>query len=106
MPDGQLPYKDKMLDGRVKLTDEQRKQIPKDYQQYKSIRYVASLYGVNKRLIQFILYPERYAQFQKDRYKKKVWLKYYDKEKHTLAIRKYRAKKRRLGLLLSQQKNK
>jgi len=109
MPDGQLPYKNRENDGRCKLSEEDRKEIPIIYQQEKSLRRVAEIYGVDKRAIQFIIYPERYQQRLKERRENKVHLKYYASrgtEKRREDMAKYRAKKRKLGLLLSQQKHK
>lgn len=106
MPIRALPYKNRENDGRCKLSEEDKKEIPKIYQQEKSIRRVAQIYGVDKRTIQFILHPERYEQRLKERRENKVHLKYHvlrGKEKCREDIAKYRAKKRKLGLLKSQQ---
>lgn len=84
-------------DRRVKLTDEQREQIRElyklpDYSQ----RRLAGEFGVSRRLIQFILDPEKekrqkelFAERQKDG-------RYYDPDKHTEAMREHRHHKHKL----------
>jgi hypothetical protein len=94
MPQKFLPYKNKLNDGRVRILPSQYPKIRSFYKQVKSQRVTASYFGVSRRLITFILYPERLKKLQADRKKAKVHLKYYDRAKHTQAVRKYRAKKR------------
>jgi len=63
-----------------------------------SQRKIAGLFGVSRRLIQFALFPERYQLQLKNRREMKVHLDYYNRERHTQAIKKYRDKKRAIGL--------
>lgn len=84
-------------DKRVKLTEEQREEIRElyklpDYSQ----RRLAGQFGVSRRLIQFIVDPEKqeaakqgYAERRKDG-------RYYDKDKHTKSIREHRHRKDKL----------
>lgn len=91
-------------DRRVKLTEDDKKSIKSEYELgLSSIRGLARKYGVDKRLIQFILFPERqvvaragYAERQKDG-------RYYDREKHNEAMKRHRDHKKELwnrGLLM------
>jgi hypothetical protein len=49
-------------DLRVRLTDTDRDNIKHAHRQGESIHSISKLYGVNRRLIQFIVYPERLAR--------------------------------------------
>lgn len=78
-------------DRRVKLTEEQRDEIRELYvsPDY-SLRRLAGMFGVSRRLIQFIVDPEKekrnkeaFAERQKDG-------RYYDKDRHTKSIREHR----------------
>lgn len=60
------------------------------------IRELAREYGVDKRLIQFIVYPERKEQNLKRRTERGGWKKYYDKDKNTEYMRKHRIHKHEL----------
>src|ERR1035437_10053724 len=89
--------KNKELDKRYKLTDKDREEITALYPSL-SLRDLAHLYDVDKRTIQFVLYPERLKTVNF----KGHWKKYYNKEKHRIAIAKYRQHKKELlekGLL-------
>jgi hypothetical protein len=84
-------------DKRVKLTDEQREEIRELYKLPDwSQRGLAARFGVSRRLITFILDPEKdkrnkegFAERQKDG-------RYYDKDKHTEQIREHRHRKHKL----------
>lgn len=101
-----MPYKHiekkipKEYDKRVKLTETQRKEIRHIYfkEQSMSQRGLAKAYKVSRRLIVFVLYPER----QKANYEACVARGgsklYYDKEKNTIAQRKHRKYKQELYL--------
>jgi len=76
--------KDLKKDRRIKLYDEDKENIKKLYKQGMSIRGIARLYNyVSRRLIQFVLFPERCERCKKTNYT-------YNKERHTQAVRKYR----------------
>lgn len=79
------------VDHRRKLTEEQKLVIRVTYKNGGvSQRELAAKYKVSRRLIIFSIYPER-LQIQKDRVKEeKRWIKYYDKDKHKLYMRKHR----------------
>lgn len=91
-------YKNKKLDGRFKITPDQYPEVIALHKELKSSRKVAEIFGVDKKIILYIINPEykkRDALRQKNQ---QHWKIYYDREYHTKAIRKYRAKKRSLNL--------
>lgn len=103
------PINNPKNDKRVKLTEEDKKNIVKEYESGSiSINSLAKKYGVSKRLIQFTLFPERkekakqlYKERQKDG-------RYYDKDKHKEYVKKHRDHKKDLwnkGLLDSDSDN-
>ena len=81
-----------LRDRRRKLTDEQRKEIQALHGQGLSMYKLAARFGVSKRLIQFIVYPERIKASRGTR----TWLDYYSKEKRKIYMRKHRAYKKTL----------
>ncbi len=89
----------KEFDGRRKLTDEHRRKI-RDlyYVENWAIRRIARNFEnvVTRRMIQFTIFPERYEEAKARRREKKVHLKYYDRGKHSKAIKALREKKRRI----------
>lgn len=86
-----------MQDGRRKLHPSQHDKVRETYKKLQSLRKTAKVFGVSKRLIQFILNPEGLKKYQEKKRQDKVWLDYYDKDKHTEAIQKYREKKCKAG---------
>ena len=101
-----MPYKlDKIRlpkdkDRRRKLTDENKADIINKYKNGWKIRKIAGYYAYlcSRRLIQFIIYPERLnhnAKLFKERRKDG---RYYNKEKNRLAIKNLRDYKRQLNL--------
>lgn len=92
-----IPINNPKLDKRVKLTDDDKENIVKEYETGSiSINGLARKYGVSKRLIQFTLFPERkelakklFAERQKDG-------RYYDKDKHKDYIKTHRNHKKEL----------
>lgn len=92
-----MPYKSDALhlpprlDRRVRLLPCQRRMVPVMYAsgQY-SINGLASAWKVSKRLIQFILFPERQAKNLRDRAARGGSKQYYDKTKNTSAVRNSR----------------
>ena len=93
-----MPYKfqtDKLLikredDKRVKLTDEERKEIKKLYGSI-SQRKLAVMFNVSRRLIIFIGNPKTKERNLELRAEKGGSSFYYDKEKHTKAMKKTQA---------------
>ena len=85
-----MPYKtdkkaikDPFLDRRRKLLPCQKEMVVYWYKvQGASINSIAKMFKVNKRLIQFILFPERHKKNLSDRQDRGGWQQYYDKEKH------------------------
>ena len=80
-----------MYDRRVKLTSQDREEIKEKGAGY-GIRKMAREYGVDKRLIQFILYPERLEASRKNR----DWRRYHDRKKLTKQSRYLRHRKMKL----------
>lgn len=79
-------------DKRVKLTDQERQEI-KDLENVYGAEKTGKMYGVSKRTVQFIRDPakiEANYQRRKERGGSKV---YYDREKHTKAMRAHRRHK-------------
>lgn len=98
-----MPYKSEKIkivgtknDRRVKLTEQDRADISELTGM--SIRGIARMYGVDKRLIQFILYPERKAKNLLDRKNRGGSMAYYDKNKQKEYIKKHRHYKQELYL--------
>lgn len=82
-------------DRRVKLTEENRKEIKLLAGNGWSQRKLAREFEVSRRAIVWVLYPERLElnRLGKD------WKRTYNKKKHAAYIRKYRAhKKEEFGL--------
>ena len=84
------------LDRRRKLTDTDRGDIKVFYELGYPIRRIAAMYEVDKRLIQFILFPERHALNLEHRKKRGGTKQYYDKDKWRETMRDHRAYKRRI----------
>ena len=90
-----IPINNPKLDKRVKLTDEQRNEIHANKQGL-SQRKLAKAYGVSRRLITFILDPEKAKKNRETRQAKGGSKFYYNKEKHTKATKKHRDYKKEL----------
>jgi vacuolar-type H+-ATPase subunit I/STV1 len=89
-----------LQDGRRKITPEQYPKIKEYYKGVKSQRKTAEHFNISKRLVQFILDPDKLKHLQENNKKNKHHLKYYDTEKRRLYMQKYRAKKREQGLMI------
>ena len=99
-----MPYKSTKIiiektdfDRRIKLTDEQKLEIPKLYAtgEY-SQRQLAAMYNVSRRLITFCIDPEKLkgnVAARKERGGSKI---YYNKEKNTEVQREHRRYKQKL----------
>jgi len=91
------PINNQKYDKRVKLTDEQREKIRNDYDTGEiSIRGLERKYGVSRRLIQFILFPERLEKAKRDFAQRQREGRYYDKDKHKEYMKKHREHKKDL----------
>lgn len=83
-------------DRRRRLTEEDREDIKRDHAAGDSVHAIARRYGVSRRLVQFILYPERHEENKARRRARGGSRAYYDREKHTEAMRRHRAHKKDL----------
>lgn len=101
-----MPYKSEKIkieftkhDNRIKLTDEQRTNILKDYSTgLFSQRELAKKYKVDRKTIYNIIYPEKYQeQLEKNKINQHS-KQYYSKEKQKEYIKKYRHHKQDLFL--------
>lgn len=100
MPQESRNYTEPMQDGRRKLHPDEYKEVRKAYDELHSQRKVAKLFGVSRRLVTFILDPEKLKVQQRQNILNKHHLKYHNTEKRRLYMRTYRAKKRRFGLMI------
>lgn len=83
------------FDRRVKLTPEDKKQIRLLYDPSSwSMRKLAARYGVSRRLIQFVIYPERDIKLKAER----NWKDYYTKDKQRNYMKLHRRYKQKLHL--------
>jgi hypothetical protein len=83
-------------DRRVKLLPCQRERVIVMHKEGASINSIARMFNVNKRLIQFIIFPERQKlnlEHRKDRGGSSI---YYDRQKHTDAVREHRNYKKQI----------
>jgi IS30 family transposase len=85
---------DPMLDRRRKLTPEDRIEISEGYSMGMSIHKLADCFGVSRKTIGFVLFPER-VERDKER-KKGTWVLYYTTNKRRLYQKRHRAYKRTL----------
>ena len=85
-------------DKRKKLSDVEKGLIKEDYLSGASIHSMAKKYGVSRRLIQFILFPERLTENLKRREERGGSKVYYNKQVNTQAQRRHRQYKRELML--------
>lgn len=82
-------------DGRVRLSPEQKEEIYRKYHDPlypTSQRILAKEYGVSRRLIGFVVHPERLQALKDKQRANQHWKTYYDRQKLTLAMRKWRNK--------------
>lgn len=99
----ELPYINPLDDGRRKLTDDQKEEIRNLYVPNQvSLRVLAKKFGVNKSTIHMIVNES--VKKANDERIRNHWRDYYTKEGRVIAMRKYREKKRRLGLISSKEK--
>lgn len=85
------------LDKRIKIPRSHYDTIRKRYRENgESQRQIASAYGVSCRLIQFILFPERLERAKKQLKERAKDGRYYNTQKNTEAMRKYRQRKKEL----------
>lgn len=85
-----IAIKDPFLDRRTKMLPCQKEMAIWHWQNGMSITAVAKLFKVNKRLIQFLLFPERKEKNLQDREIRGGTMAYYDKDKHREAMKEHR----------------
>jgi len=86
-------------DKRIKLSDEDRKEIVSLYKLPEwSQRKLAKKFGVSRRLIQFILDPEKHQRNLERRKETGGSKQYYDKDKWREEMKKHRKYKQELHL--------
>lgn len=90
------PIANKFLDRRTKLLDCQKEMIKYWYEKGTSINAIAKMFHVNKRTIQFLLFPERLKKNIQDRKERGGWKQYYDKAEHAQAIKEHRNYKKKI----------
>lgn len=83
-------------DKRVKLTDEDRKEIVRLRDEGWSWGRLAERFGVSKRLIDFTLHPEKVEENKRLRRERLLNdpQRYYDREKHSRAVKNLRTRKK------------
>lgn len=81
-------------DRRIKLTEQDRIDISNIKNM--SIRAIARLYGVDKRTIQFILFPDRLERNKKLREERGGSKQYYNKDKYKDYVKNTRRYKHKL----------
>lgn len=98
MPTNEISYNGSMLDGRRKLTIEQKEEIKKKYESGSySWLSLAKMYNVSKITIGCIVNPSTLEKIAARI--KKNWKKYYTTKGHIESVRRYRAKKKMLGFV-------
>lgn len=88
-----LRIKDPFLDKRIKLLPCQKYMVNWWFIQGESIGGISKRFKVSKRLVQFILFPERYEDNLKCREIRGGWEQYYNKKQHSEAVKKHRGYK-------------
>lgn len=86
-----IPINNPKFDKRVKLSNAQKEQIRQEYNRGDtSYNKLAQKYGVSKRLIIFIVNPEKLAVAKKTYKQRAKDGRYYNKEKHAAYMKKHR----------------
>lgn len=81
----------------VKLSQTQREAIKLMVGMGESIHSTAKHFGVSRRLIQFIVYPERHERNKELRQERGGSKIYYDSDKHAESMRNHRKYKNQLN---------
>lgn len=90
-----IVIKNKKLDKRVKLSEEDKKSLI-ELKEKVSQREAARIFNVSRRTVQFIWFPEKLEENKKRRAERGGSSQYYDREKHNKAMQKHRAYKKEL----------
>ena len=80
-------------DKRIRLTTRQKDEIKEWHRNGTSIHELSRMYCVSRRLIQFILFPERIEAVLLARKLHGGSMSYYDRRRHKEDIRRYRTHK-------------
>lgn len=92
-----IAISDPFMDRRIKLIPCQREMVHWWYKQGTSINKIAKIFGVNKRLIQFELFPERKQKNIQDRQDRGGTMVYYKGgDKWAETVREHRNYKKKL----------
>ncbi len=91
-----LAISDYFIDGRTKMLPCQKERCIALYEEGMGIRPLSRLFKVDRRLIQFLLFPERKEKNLADREKRGGTMKYYNKDYHKEQMKKHRAKKHKV----------
>ena len=96
MPNKKLDSIKVKIDKRVKLTDEDKKEIVRLRDEGWSWGKLAQKFEVNKRTIDFVLHPEKLEENKRLRRERLLNdpHRYYDREKHNANIKDIRARKK------------
>ena len=93
-----LAINDYFIDGRTKMLPCQKERCIRLHEEGMGIRPLSRMFNVDRRLIQFLLFPERKAKNMDDREKRGRKMKYNDKNYHKFQMKKHRDKKKNLNL--------
>jgi len=82
----------KGFDRRIKLTDKDREEIKRLYEEGMAVRAIARMFEkkCSRRLIQMIIFPERLRALYQRQKEEKHWKTYYDKDKRREYMRNHR----------------
>lgn len=83
-------------DKRVKLTIADKLEIIRLYSEGVGIRQLSRDYQVSRRLIQFVVFPERLEAIKQHRADRGGTMQYYDKTKHRISMQAHRDHKRKV----------
>lgn len=94
------------LDRRVKLSEADKDKIRNLYREGVKIRAIARAFEgkCTRRAIQFVLFPERLETVKRQFRERRKDGRYYDKDRHRMAIKKTRRYKYSLGLMIPKDK--
>lgn len=83
------------LDRRVKMLPCQKEMVIWWFEHTKiSVAGLSRLFKVNRRTIQFILFPDRLGDNVEQREKRGGWKQYYDKDGHAISVKEHREYKK------------
>lgn len=92
-----IPINNKKHDRRVKLSDQDREEIRELYAKGDiSQQALADKYNVSKRLVHFIIHPEKEVAARKQFKARQKDRRYYDKDKQRMYMKKHREHKKEL----------